>query len=160
MKHRLLRRFRQLAILEAINVFLLPMAYINACINAHQPFGAKAVVAMVVNGILLLQGAYWWHTCRRQLQGESIIHTIPTFRRLRVMAALSLVASTVAVVSIPALSNADRWGAIGFLSLAILEYINYYVVQLMYDNPADWRYLLQHKRLKPASLGTFIANQH
>ena len=43
------------------------------------------------------------------------------------------------------------WALVANL-FAILEHINYYHVQLSIDNSADVRYVLQHKKLKKASL--------
>ncbi|MCU0465801.1 MAG: hypothetical protein MUF38_14695 [Anaerolineae bacterium] len=37
---------------------------------------------------------------------------------------------------------------IGLFVLAVLEYINYFHVQLMYDTPYDIRFLLRQKKLK------------
>lgn len=42
--------------------------------------------------------------------------------------------------------------SIAIYVFALLEYVNYFHVQLSYDNASDIRYLQQHKRLKVASL--------
>ena len=43
----------------------------------------------------------------------------------------------------PFLSSYDKIGAIGFTVLAILEHINYFEIQLMYDNKNGLKYLRQ-----------------
>ncbi|MBN1486522.1 MAG: hypothetical protein JW981_02695 [Anaerolineae bacterium] len=41
----------------------------------------------------------------------------------------------------------------------ILEQVNYYYYQLMYDCPADWRYLATYKRLKKSNLSRALAKK-
>ena len=43
------------------------------------------------------------------------------------------------------------WDLFAYI-FGVAEYINYYHVQLMYNNKNDWRYLLTYKKLKVASL--------
>jgi hypothetical protein len=49
-------------------------------------------------------------------------------------------------------SSLDVVAGLGLYTLAVLEQINYYHYQLMYDRAADVRYLVAHKRLKCAKL--------
>ena len=64
-----------------------------------------------------------------------------------------LIGATITVVVLqPFASTFDRVGTIAFLSLAMLEHINYFEVQLMYDNKNDLQYLRDFKRLKKAKL--------
>jgi hypothetical protein len=49
-------------------------------------------------------------------------------------------------------SGFDLVAGLGLYTLAVLEQINYYHYQLMYDYPPDWRYLVENKRLKRSSL--------
>lgn len=48
--------------------------------------------------------------------------------------------------------NYDLWGGVFLFLLALLEQINYYYYQLMYDYPKDWNILLRTRKLKEASL--------
>ena len=43
------------------------------------------------------------------------------------------------------------WALFAYL-FGVAEHVNYYHVQLMYDNRNDWRYLRAYKRLKMAAL--------
>lgn len=52
----------------------------------------------------------------------------------------------------PFSSGLDVVVSLGFYILAVLEQINYYHYQLMYDTAADWHYLMTHKKLKPSKL--------
>jgi hypothetical protein len=49
-------------------------------------------------------------------------------------------------------SGFDFIAGLGLYTLAVLEQINYYHYQLMYDYPPDWRYLIQNKKLRRSSL--------
>ena len=50
-------------------------------------------------------------------------------------------------------SMADLWIGLLILAGAVLEQINYYYYQLMYDNPYDWAYLRTYRRLRPGNIG-------
>jgi hypothetical protein len=52
-----------------------------------------------------------------------------------------------------------RWpSAIGLLwTLALLEYVNYFHRQLMYDSPSELRWWLRHRRLKTSWLARDLA---
>jgi hypothetical protein len=47
-------------------------------------------------------------------------------------------------------SSFEVYSVVFFLTLSLLEYINYFEVQLMYDYKADRAYIRQAKRLKTA----------
>lgn len=51
----------------------------------------------------------------------------------------------------PLISLDTFLGAV-FLVGAVLEQINYYYVQLMYDSAYDWSYLRTHRRLRRGSI--------
>jgi hypothetical protein len=46
-----------------------------------------------------------------------------------------------------------------FTGGALLEQINYYYTQLMYDNPYDWNYLRTHRRLRQGIIGKALAQE-
>lgn len=56
-----------------------------------------------------------------------------------------------------ALTNADLGWTPALLAGAVLEQINYFHYQLMYDTRAAVAYLLRHRRLRKAALGIDIA---
>jgi hypothetical protein len=108
--------------------------------------------------LILWQGAtYWW------LKLRSVRTHVPlsdTWRQVytilkRVnwgLLALSPLVLTISLRLPGPQRIVDVLGGTFFTVLALLEQINYYYVQLMYDNPTDWRYLMRHKRLKRARL--------
>jgi hypothetical protein len=49
-------------------------------------------------------------------------------------------------------SSLDTIAGLGLYALPVLEQVNCYHWQLMYDYPPDWRDLLENKRLKRSSL--------
>ena len=50
------------------------------------------------------------------------------------------------------------WAVFAYL-FGVAEHINYYYVQLMYDNLHDWKYLKINRKLKTASLKKDIKAQ-
>jgi hypothetical protein len=118
-------------------------------------------IAFLLLQFLLLQGsAYWYAKWKRLKQENKSITPVAMVRQLKKAQKMNIVLIAIA----PFLFGMDvwRWGsnlpvdglllAGGIYLFAILEYINYFHVQLSYDNGADLRYLWKTKRFKRASL--------
>jgi hypothetical protein len=133
-------------------------AEIPGC-DLNKSLGVISIAAMVLVAWLLWQGAaYWWLKLRairthsdiapRYLGWFSIFKTVnwiligllPLFVLARLLGGAAFSSGVDVIVSL------------GFYILAILEQVNYYHYQLMYDMAADWQYLMTHKRLKPSKL--------
>ena len=50
-------------------------------------------------------------------------------------------------------ASADLWWSCGVLAFAVLEHINYYHYQLMYDTRGAFDYVRRNGRLRKAALG-------
>ena len=111
--------------------------------------------------LLLVQGSIYWYSKWRRLKSENTSVTpIQMVQRLKKVQKWNIVLMIIP----PFMFVIDflRWYPslpIGGLSIsgfiyifAILEYINYFHIQLSYDNFSDVRYLLKSKRLKQACL--------
>nr|WP_295971237.1 general stress protein [uncultured Bacillus sp.] len=110
---------------------------------------------------LLAQGAIYWHSKWQRLKKENCsitpIQIVKRFKRIQKWN-VGLIATGV----IPFILDFLKWHSalpVGGLRLAvfiylfsILEYINYFHIQLSYDNFSDLRYLKKIKKLKKASL--------
>ena len=151
-RDKLTVRLRQLYIVEFINVFWLPLAFwIMGRVN-NQSFGLNSIIAMIFNGILLIEGSYLWFSISKRLRLKGEHNFIKVFRALRKLNFL-LFTLIITVISFNPFSGPfDRIVTAAFILLAILEYINYFEIQLMYDNENDKKYLRQYKRLKVAKL--------
>jgi len=151
-RDKLLVRLRQLYIVEFINVFWLPLAFwIMGRVN-NQSFGLNSIIAMIFNGILLIEGSYLWFSISRQLKLKGQYSFINTFKFLKKLNFGFFTLTIITIAFNPFSGTFDKIVTTIFTSLAVLEHVNYFEIQLMYDNENDKTYLKLHKRLKMAKL--------
>jgi hypothetical protein len=118
----------------------------------NQSFGLNSIVAMVFNGVLLLEGSYLWFSLSKLLQLKSQYSLIKIFRVLKKLN-FGLFTLTIIIIALNPFSGTfDKIATTFFILLAVLEHINYFEIQLMYDNENDKKYLRKYKRLKVAKL--------
>lgn len=151
-REKLLRRLKQLYVLEFLNIFFLPLVFWYMGHQSGQEFGPNSIVAMILNGILLFEGSYLWFCISRQLRGVRQHDFIQSFKVLKVVNYVLFAFAVIAIIFIPFSGTFDKIVTTFFFVLAVLEQINYFEVQLMYDNGEDLQYLRRHKRLKVATL--------
>ncbi|WP_338450592.1 general stress protein [Niallia oryzisoli] len=110
---------------------------------------------------LLIQGSFYWYSKWRRLKREKISVTpMNVVQLLWKLKKWNI--GLISLTSVAFVADFMRWSPtlpIGGLSLscfiyifAILEYINYFHIQLSYDNRSDIEYLRKTKRLKKSSL--------
>ncbi len=136
-------------------VVLFPALYLS--IRRGTPLGWFSLVALLAVCAQLLVGAAFWFLKWREFDGSDALHR-PATRQLfltskrlfRLVVGGLVLLLGVRVFAQPAAPIADIAVGGAFMLLAILEYVNYYVVQLSYDNAADLRYLRRHRKLKRA----------
>lgn len=151
-KEKLIKRLKNLYCLEFLNAFLLPLIFLYASIRHNQSIGINSVSSFVLNGILLLEGSFFWFNIYRNLKQNQDIKFIHYFKIFK-LANMFLIALTVAIIFLNEFKGTiDKIGTFSFLLLAILEHINYFEFQLMYDNKNDLEYLKINKRLKNSKL--------
>lgn len=151
-RDKLIGRLRQLYVVEFLNVFWLPMGFWIMGSVSNQHFGLNSVVAMILNGILLIEGSYFWLCVSRQLKFRKQHNFIQLFRVLKILN-YGFFTLTILIFSLTPFEGVFDWVVtMIFFLLAVLEHINYFEFQLMYDNENDKKYLRQHKRLKVAKL--------
>jgi hypothetical protein len=156
MREHLDRRLRYLWTFELFNGLVwFPLLYYF--VSRLFRLGWFSLVALVLVCAILLVGTAFW--C---LKGQSLRRSTPLARPAirRFFSATKigfgiLVALQLALFAVRAFVQSGASGAEllvgGALSLmAVLEYVNYYFYQLMYDNRADLEYLFTHRRLKRA----------
>jgi hypothetical protein len=158
-KQQLIKRLRYLWTWELADIFILPaLGVIFAYSQGSQP-GLMMLYSSVVLGMILWQGSAYWRTKLAAVQQETELD--PT--RLRAFKTWKRV-NWIGLAFAPAVLAVKVWlvpgnpfdydlfyGSMLYL-LAVLEQINYYYVQLMYDFPQDWAELLRTRRLKKSSL--------
>ncbi|MGG3805434.1 general stress protein [Metabacillus fastidiosus] len=110
---------------------------------------------------LLVQGSIYWYSKWNRLRKENIsvtpvrvVQWLVRIKRWNIW--LIIVIPVSFIIDFFTYYPSFPTGGLsiaGFIYIfAILEYINYFHIQLSYDNPADIKYLLKHKRLKQACL--------
>jgi hypothetical protein len=148
-----LRRLRYLRNWEAANAVLLPALIVSV----WGDFDARVrLPPLVLAAAILLQGAGYWHLKIREVRDG--VSMPPWFGRrfdaLRRLNAIALAAIALLLLTAGATGTAGPWDlawGIGLLLFAAAEFVNYFHLQLMHDSPADWRWLIRHRRLRPAT---------
>ncbi len=117
--------------------------------------------------LILIQGIVWWRSKLHLLRinqrhlPRAVLRSFQRWRRINWI----LIGSFPAVVLVaPLITNQPRnsvdilYGAL-FLGGAVLEQINDYYIQLMYDSAYDWAYLRTHRRLRPGTIAKALDAQ-
>jgi len=146
-RRKRLRNFRNYALLEAMNVVLVPAIALYLGRPSSAAEAVVLVLAILPTSGLLLVGAAYWDAVDRRLKGdrrplrracgladraERPLLGLLAAAAIAVLAALAIMGWTAAVVA-----------ALVLTLLAALEYVNYYKVQLQhFDNLADLRRLV------------------
>lgn len=167
----LARRYRYLWTGELFAAVLFPVLlfWFAARDGAWRSWLGRGYAVAVVS-VILLQGVVWWRWKLQLLRAGRRTMPLPVlavYRRLRslnwLLIALFPVVLLLRWVLIGRAPLAtDTWLGLLFLGGAALEQINYYYVQLMYDNPYDWAELRRHRRLRRGSIAKALeaASRH
>lgn len=111
--------------------------------------------------IILIQGAYYWHSKWKRLTTENkSITPIRTVRRQKkwkgINIGMIIFSISVFFIDVYIHSPLLPMGGLlisGFIFIfAILEFINYFSIQLSYDNSSDIRYLIKTRKFKRSCL--------
>ena len=158
-KQALIKRLRYLWTGELFNVFFQPALAMLVARMLEQPIGLFAIYSAALAVWLLLQGAAYWLLKLRAVKTDSDIEGkhlrwFAAFKRMNwaLIALLPTLLVIKALVGTPFRSSVDVVIGLGFYVLAVLEQVNYYHYQLMYDYRSDLRRLRREKRLKRSSL--------
>jgi hypothetical protein len=153
------KRLRYLWTWELFDSFFLPAVAIFLARLQQKPLGFFAIYGKALVTWILWQGvAYWWLKLRAVKTGAEIpsraLRTFDFLQRVNwaLIGLLPIVLIGKGLTGSLFSSALDLTVGLGFYGLALLEQINYYHYQLMYDCPADWRYLRTHYRLKRSKL--------
>lgn len=112
--------------------------------------------ALAVISYILLQGALYWHlklhSVQRRQRFPAYFQPLFRFFQYSNLAAIIAVAVLAATMRGGGASAADLGWSMGLLGFAVLEQINYYHYQLMYDTRAGFAYLRRNGHLRKAAL--------
>lgn len=152
MANGLRNRFRYLWVWEGINALIVFPGFIWL-MSASVRVGWFTLIGLSQLSALLLAGAAFAYLKWRDLgAGEKRLAAYkPAFRGVRVVAPICLATTILLPILHPSILVGDSvWLGVAMWVLSMLEYVNYFHYQLMYDTPTDSRYLLTHRRLKRA----------
>ena len=143
---------------EGFAALALPIVFSMVWETSDDPVAwgmRSAAMATVVH--ILLQGMLYWQL---KLQSTVTRQTLPAyFQPLYRFFKYSNVVAITGVATLMVLSgsgSADLWWSCGLLAFAVLEHINYYHYQLMYDTRGAFDYVRRNGRLRRAALGLDI----
>lgn len=148
--------------MEAGNVVFVPASAGGLVLWSGAALNGAFVIAAIACGALLVVGALYWRAIFRNLQGDpsSLKYWLPRLAAFETPSIVLSAAATLAVIAGVMLQgwSASNIAAVVLAVLAVLEYINYYQVQLQhFDNAADWRRLLSGRGFRKAHLARDIA---
>jgi hypothetical protein len=157
-------RMKYLRNAEAFCSFALPAIFCFDWQRSGNPiaWGMRGPVLVLVSYILL-QGVLYWH-----LKLQSVVRRQPLpayfqplyrFFKYSNFLIIAATAALMAAMTGATASAADLTWSYGLLALAVLEQINYYHYQLMYDTRAAFAYLRRNGRLRKAALGLDLKRQ-
>ncbi|GAA1672928.1 hypothetical protein GCM10009830_18950 [Glycomyces endophyticus] len=140
---RVRRRLRSLAALELVNIPLQALVWFGVLGLPATPANLAGFAAF---SLLLIEGAAYWAAKLRQLDsGATALPGAAAFaaalRANPPILAAAVLATGWAAIGDP---GANTLLGLGFALFAVLEHVNYFHVQLMYDNAADLRRLAAH----------------
>ncbi len=141
------RRLRSLAVLELVNIPLQAVVWFGVL---GLPVTATSAVGFALFALLLIEGAaYWWAKRRQTAAPGAALPYVRVFAIARVANLPLLVAGLLYVGwAVVDDAGAGSWVGLGFAVFAVLEHVNYFHTQLMYDNAADLRSLRRHGLLR------------
>jgi hypothetical protein len=142
MQHRsrawITRRLRSHATLELLNI---PLQFVMWFLVVELPLTAPNLIGFALLAILLVQGATYWLMKLRQPPGRPLpgARGFVLARRCNVI----LLGAGLVFVGWTTARDPGSETVVGlvFALAAVLEHVNYFHTQLMYDTTADLRYL-------------------
>ncbi|WP_020576017.1 hypothetical protein [Actinopolymorpha alba] len=136
-------RLRSLASLELLNVPLQAVIWFGI---VGFPVTPTNVIGFALFAFLLLEGAGYWLAKVRQIAVPgSPLPGAGAFAVARVVNLPALIAGLLFIIWAVVIDpGAGSLPGLGFAVFAVLEHVNYFHTQLMYDNADDLRYLFTH----------------
>jgi energy-converting hydrogenase Eha subunit A len=159
--HTLSTRLRYLRSREALAAILLPAVIVWRWSDRGGDIAwGLRIAALALLVYILVQGTLYWHLKLRSLEDQkplpSYFHVVFRIFKLSNLIAIGAILLVLLLIGRNAVSEADIGWTAGLLAGAVLEHINYFHYQLMYDTRASFGHLLRNGRLRKAALGIDI----
>lgn len=165
-KAKLIKRLKWYYPLEKFHAFAtFPSITLYAIFTNNLSDASLLVYGLVLCNYILYQGQYYWKLKLMSLtdqafdQASNLQFFAYSKRSNQVLLSfMPIIALLQLYLSKWECDQLFFWGVITNI-FAFLEYINYYHVQLMYDNVNDMIYLWINRKLKPSSLSKDLKEQ-
>lgn len=163
-RDKLLKRLKPYWMMEGANVVLIPLiAWFLITVVAKGQITIAVIAAMLATSFLLVVGTFAWKMVVDGLEGNSTSEEqwTPWLDLARwpamLLTILALIATVVEAISTLPRFSASLIGASLLCLLAILEFVNYYHVQLQhFDHAEDFQRLLSGKGFRQSHLSKSI----
>ena len=144
-------------------ILFVPVSYLlnYASPNLHLYSLYSFWISFILLEVLLVQGTIYWYAKLKRLRNEnSAITPMKVVRLLHRAKMLNIVIIVIAIIAFafdfikwyPSLPLGGLSIAFFIYIFAILEFINYFYIQLSYDNIFEFKALLKSRKLKNSSM--------
>jgi len=159
--HTLSSRLKYLRSREALAAILLPAVIVWRWSDRGGDVAwSLRIAALWLLAYILVQGTLYWHLKLRSLENQT---PLPSYFRALFLGfkwsnliAIAAMLMVLLMIDRNTVTDADIGWTVGLLAGAVLEQINYYHYQLMYDTRASFGHLLRNRRLRKAALAIDI----
>jgi len=155
--------------LSAVMAFIGVSFLVNYAYPELQLFSLSSFwLSFCLLEFLLLQGTMYWYSklqvVKKSHSAVTLSKIVILLRKLKnwniVLIIVTPVAFIIDLLKWDPLPSGGGYVTVFIYIFAILEYINYFHIQLSYDNASDVKNLLTLKRLKKASLSKDFERMH
>ncbi|WLR42303.1 general stress protein [Bacillus carboniphilus] len=166
MKKKLEKRFSYLYTGEFISFVLFivvsyPLNYLFMMRDQQLYSLYSFWLAFILLEFLLLQGTIYWYSKLKRLREEKnpitpgkVVRLLHRLKKVNVVIIIFTILAFLVdlIIWYPSLPLVGLAVALFVYIFAILEFINYFYIQLSYDNISDIKYLFKNKKLKKSCM--------
>ncbi len=160
-KKRLINRLKWYYPMERFHTFVTVPALLLYLVFTHPIENLVFLIyGLVICMVILYQGQHYWKLKLKRLKGESFDNpknikffiTSKKYNQILLGSIPLFLLAQLAIQQWDLSNNNMLWWGILANAFGVLEYINYYHIQLSIDNQYDIDYVVRNKKLKRASL--------
>jgi hypothetical protein len=153
-------------------ILFIPFSWMLNCLFPHLKLFRLCSfwISFILLEFILLQGTIYWGGKLKRIRNNEIPVPLAivkqSIRRFKLFKVINMVILGAGILAFgidlvrwdldSAVTSAGLFVAMGIYAFALLEFINYFYIQLAYDNLADIRNLFNNGRLKPSCINKEI----
>jgi hypothetical protein len=160
-RHSLVKRLSFYWKMEALNAVLIPLVAFWAVHPSGSLENWLLIGSLVPSILLLVVGAAYWYAVHARINGNRypMVKVVDAARIVRLPSLLLTLVSLGLAAFALTQRTAVAYGVVIIAALTVLEWINYYVVQLQhFDNQADFKRMISGKGFMQAHLAREIVD--